>query len=72
MNKCPYCGNTHETKCPLIKATEYFENGQVKRVEFYSVAETILGNPHVVPWIKRPNYSSSAFQNAPSALAYSH
>lgn len=33
-NRCPYCGNFHQFKCPLVKSFEY-ENGMVKRVEFF-------------------------------------
>lgn len=31
---CEYCDQTHGKRCPSVKAIEYFENGQVKRVEF--------------------------------------
>ena len=32
---CKWCGIGHlNTKCPLIKAIEYHQNGTVKRVEF--------------------------------------
>ena len=33
--KCHWCGGFHTGKCHLVKAIEYFENGTVKRVEFY-------------------------------------
>ena len=33
--KCPHCGaGPHQGVCPTIKAIEYYENGQVKRVEY--------------------------------------
>lgn len=33
---CAYCGKDHEPEqCPRIKAIEYYEDGQIKRVEFY-------------------------------------
>lgn len=35
---CPHCGMIHTTKCPLIKAIEYFPDGTVKRVEFEPIA----------------------------------
>lgn len=39
QNQCPYCDNTHEGQCPKVKAIEYFENGQVKRIEFRSLSD---------------------------------
>ncbi len=35
ITKCQWCGETHGIRCPLVKAIEY-ENGTVKRVEFYA------------------------------------
>lgn len=33
---CGHCGGNHLTdRCPYVKAIEYHENGQVKRIEFY-------------------------------------
>lgn len=34
-NRCQYCGNFHQFKCPLIKAFEY-KDGAMTRVEFYA------------------------------------
>ena len=34
--KCAYCGLTHLTRCPSVKAFEYHQDGTIKRVEFYS------------------------------------
>ncbi len=31
---CPYCNGIHAGVCPRVKAIEYHENGNVKRVEF--------------------------------------
>lgn len=31
---CGYCGMCHTTKCPMVRAIEYFEDGRIKRVEF--------------------------------------
>jgi hypothetical protein len=36
---CAYCGMRHATKCPLVRAIEYFENGLVKRVEFMTPSD---------------------------------
>ena len=36
MNKCQWCGFIHETKCSLVKAIEYHQDGTPKRVEFYA------------------------------------
>lgn len=33
---CPYCGmGAHIGKCPCVKAFEFYEDGTIKRVEFY-------------------------------------
>jgi hypothetical protein len=35
MAECRWCGETHiKGTCPKVKAIEFFENGEVKRVEF--------------------------------------
>jgi len=36
---CGYCGCIHQTKCPMVKAIEYHQDGTVKRVEFYSASD---------------------------------
>jgi hypothetical protein len=37
--KCNLCGLSHEYKCSLIKAYEYYPDGVVKRVEFLTPAD---------------------------------
>lgn len=37
--RCPHCGNFHQTKCPMVKAYEYHQDGTIKRVEFYAPAD---------------------------------
>lgn len=32
---CQWCGCTHQGKCSLVKAIEYYESGGIKRVEFF-------------------------------------
>ena len=33
---CEHCGGNHYSQhCPYIREIEYFEDGRVKRVEFY-------------------------------------
>jgi hypothetical protein len=32
--ECRFCGKVHGVQCPSVKAIEYFETGEVKRVEF--------------------------------------
>ncbi len=34
--KCQWCGGFHQTKCPMVKAIEYNQDGTTKRVEFYA------------------------------------
>lgn len=36
QNKCRYCGHLHGDLCPHVKAFDYDENGNVKRVEFFT------------------------------------
>lgn len=31
---CQHCGGSHQGQCPRIKAIEYDEKGNVKRIEF--------------------------------------
>lgn len=38
-DKCHYCGLIHETKCPSVKAIEYFPDGTIRRVEFLTPAD---------------------------------
>lgn len=35
VDRCPHCGLRHMTTCPRIRSIEYFESGQVKRVELH-------------------------------------
>ena len=32
---CGHCGCYHSGPCPRIKAIEYYENGTIKRVEYF-------------------------------------
>jgi len=50
--KCKHCGNTHETRCPLVKSIEYFEDGTIKRIEYMTPADyiTMPLMPHYVPY----------------------
>lgn len=34
IHYCPHCGGSHSGECHRIKAIEYHENGQIKRVEY--------------------------------------
>lgn len=39
VQKCIYCGEPHETVCPKIKAIDYDEHGDVRRVELMTPAD---------------------------------
>jgi hypothetical protein len=39
MEKCQICGTEHEFKCVLVKATEYYPDGRLKRVEYLTPAD---------------------------------
>lgn len=45
--KCGHCGSIveHPGVCPTIKATEYYENGTIKRVEYRSAADYFMPFP---------------------------
>ena len=36
LTKCQWCGNLHESKCPMVKALELHSDGTMKRVEFFA------------------------------------
>lgn len=36
---CRHCGKSHGVRCPEVKALEYFESGELKRVEFMTPAD---------------------------------
>lgn len=46
VDTCPWCGNIHGNPllCPRLKAVEYWENGVLKRVEFF--APYVPGHEH--------------------------
>jgi hypothetical protein len=35
---CPHCGGHHGPPCP-VKAIEYFPDGNIKRIEFFTPVE---------------------------------
>lgn len=48
LTTCHWCGETHGVKCPYVKSIEYYESGEVKKVEFFSLAEmtsSLIYNP---------------------------
>lgn len=57
-HKCMWCGLIHSgQRCPLVKAIDYYENGNIKRVEFVTpgdhLAPTQYLNPKPpLPWQK--------------------
>lgn len=54
MSKCQWCGNEHETKCPLVKALEYYDDGVIKRIEFFSPADYAASYIHSYPNLTPP------------------
>ena len=43
LPKCQWCGGPfHSALCPMVKAMEYYENGALRRVEFWTRAELDL------------------------------
>lgn len=39
ITHCRHCGKSHGVRCPEVKALEYFESGDLKRVEFVTPAD---------------------------------
>lgn len=59
QRKCSYCGQPqHPGVCPMVKAIEYHENGNIKRVEFHGPVTVSLGPvPTVAQGIPASAYS---------------
>ena len=36
---CEHCGSSHSGQCPRIKAIEYYQNGNIKRIEYKTAAD---------------------------------
>lgn len=36
---CRWCGETHGQLCPIVKAFNFFESGEISRVEFLTAAD---------------------------------
>jgi hypothetical protein len=65
---CQYCGNIHENqKCSMVKSIEYFEDGSVKKVEFFSWADNYVPAPLIQPLPVIPQYPWYG-----GAVAYAH
>lgn len=48
---CQWCGTIHGGVCPKVLAIEYFENGNIKRVEFKSEPQWMPSYyPPQFPW----------------------
>lgn len=45
---CPYCAGRHLGKCYLVRAIEYYENGSLRRVEFYNPDEIMSATAAVI------------------------
>mgnify|MGYP001594088586 CR=1 FL=1 len=63
LEPCQWCGMSgHTGICPTIKAIEYFEDGQIKRVEFKVPADymtPILPSPPLPIWPQNPPWWGS-------------
>ena len=45
--KCQWCGQMHDVRCPFVRAIEYHEDGSIRRVEFMRPADYVM--PASVP-----------------------
>jgi hypothetical protein len=58
---CPYCGNgPHQGVCHMVKAIEYYPNGQIKRVEMKGAQDY-----HQVTRIDPPSQRPIPYWNDP-------
>ena len=55
LGACNYCGGIHENKCPLVKSFEYYPDGTIKRVEFYSQTDYGPMTPDNLKTLRREN-----------------
>ena len=37
--QCPHCLGVHAEACPRVKSREHYENGQLKRVDYFGEGE---------------------------------
>lgn len=64
ITECRHCGKSHGVRCPEVKALEYFESGELKRVEFVTPADLTnmppasfvptLASKSIGDWIPNP------------------
>jgi hypothetical protein len=50
--KCSHCGSVHVGKCPFIRAVEFYKDGKIRRIEYWSLHEMLAftpspGKPHL-------------------------
>ena len=54
MITCKYCGEDHKIegiKCPHVKSIEFFENGDIKKIEYFSANEKYIPFPtYPISW----------------------
>lgn len=63
MNRCSWCGALHPgSKCPLIKAVVYGENGEITRLEFFGPTEVPQGYVYARPADVPPTKFVAPFQ----------
>lgn len=67
MKTCPYCALMHDGKCFMVKEIEYFENGGVKRVQFYSPNDYV---PHMAVPLSMP-FNMTVLPQLPSPNTWS-
>ncbi len=66
-NKCPHCDALHGGPvCPYVKAIEYYQNGNVKRVEYHTTPPRPYETP-MMPTIPQPMFPSPWYPGLPIA-----
>lgn len=56
ISECRHCGKSHGLRCPEVKALEYFESGELKRVEFMTPGDylaSVMAAP-LSPYSSKP------------------
>lgn len=61
ISECRHCGKSHGLRCPEVKALEYFESGELKRVEFVTPADCVTSIMST-PLVPHPSVSEYLVQ----------
>lgn len=59
---CQWCGGYHpDRRCPEVKVIEYFNDGVIKRIEFYTPADNHIPLQQPFVWSPYPAWNGVTF-----------